>query len=119
MKHLRPILTAAVALLAIGLVLGLTVLSASPDLHERIHGHDRKAPTNQQDSPAAPKVAGDDDGCAVVLFGQGVVLALALLATARRPSPLRAAGTALFDRLAPEESHYLHLPTQAPPAVLG
>src|SRR4051812_522783 len=50
---------------SIALVLLLTVLAASPELHERIHGqvdHD------------------DDDGCAVVLFASGVTLAVGVVA---------------------------------------
>jgi hypothetical protein len=75
-------LTAYVAVL---LVIALSVFTASPELHARLHaGHALKASTSEtggshpadhnQQGPAA-----DDDGCAIVLFGQGLLLAIVAL----------------------------------------
>jgi hypothetical protein len=67
---------------AVVIVLALTVLAASPDLHERLHelapqempGHGHAGHAHAPGSP----LIDDDDDCAVVLFSQGVILALAL-----------------------------------------
>ena len=62
----RPsLLTRTTALLGILMVLALTVLAASPDLHERLHAHDA-APG----AAAHHDAAADDDG--VQLGGAGV-----------------------------------------------
>jgi hypothetical protein len=114
----RPTLLArSTASLAIGLVLALTVLAASPELHERLHGHEAAAAAVHHDGiPAAGVQADDsDDGCVVTLFAQGVVLALAILALAFTGQTLRIADFADFDRLIPESPRYLHLPPQGPP----
>jgi hypothetical protein len=105
------------AALAIALVLALTVLAASPELHERLHGHhaDAAGVAHQDGVPASGPKADHDDGCVVTLFAQGVVLALALVALAFTGQTLRSASLALFDRVIPEAPRYLHLPTQAPP----
>lgn len=48
-----------------GLVLGLSLLTASPALHAHVHAGDHA-------------VAHDDSGCAVTLFGHGVTPPIAL-----------------------------------------
>lgn len=106
----RPsLLTRTTALLGILMVLALTVLAASPDLHERLHAHD--------DAPgaAAHHDAADDDGCVVTLFAQGIIAALLFLSLAFTGQRVRGAGFAVFDRVFPATPSYLFLPTQAPP----
>jgi hypothetical protein len=105
------------AALAIVLVLALTVLASSPELHERLHGHHPGAASaaHQDGIPADGAKADNDDGCIVTLFAQGVVLALALVALAFTGQRLHAESFELFERVVPEAPRYLHLPTQAPP----
>jgi hypothetical protein len=111
----RPTLLArSTASLAIVLVLTLTVLAASPELHERLHGHDAPAAAAHHDGSSA-KADDSDDGCVVTLFAQGVVLALSILALAFTGQTLRLADFADFDRVVPESPRYLHLPPQGPP----
>jgi hypothetical protein len=116
------LLRSAVASLAILLVLALTILAASPELHERLHGH--KINLLNVASQAGSHSGGrqeddDDDGCVVTLFAQGMVLALAFLTLAFTGQILRLPDFALGDRVAPESPRYLRLPTQAPPLALG
>jgi hypothetical protein len=111
----RPTLFArSTAALAIGLVLALTVLAASPDLHERLHGHEA-APAAVHHDGAGVQANDSDDGCVVTLFAQGVVLALSILALAFTGQRLRHCDFADVDRVIPESPRYLRLPTQAPP----
>jgi hypothetical protein len=114
----RPTLLArSTASLAIGLVLTLTVLAASPDLHERLHGHDAAPAVVHHDGIPGSSVQADDsdDGCVVTLFAQGIVLALSILALAFTGQTLLLADFADFDRVIPESPRYLHLPPQGPP----
>jgi hypothetical protein len=116
----RPSLPARLtAALSVALVLVLMVLSSSPELHERLHGHHPGAAAAEHHGgiPAHGTAADNDDGCIVTLFAQGVVLALALVALAFTGQKLRAERFAVFDRVIPEAPRYLHLPTQAPPLV--
>jgi hypothetical protein len=118
-SHSRPSLAARMtASLAIVLVLALTVLSASPDLHERLHGHQAATSAAHHDGIPGGSAADDGDaGCIVTLFAQGVVLALGIVALAFTGQKLRTPALAVFDRVIPEAPHFLHLPTQAPPLV--
>jgi hypothetical protein len=114
----RPsLLTRFTASLAVLLVLALTVLSASPELHERLHGH-HAAAASQHDGAPAP-AADNDDGCVVTLFAQGLVLALGIIALAFAGRALVRSHFGPFDRIAPEAPRYLHLPKQAPPVGLS
>lgn len=89
----------------------LVVLTASPDLHERIHGHALPVSAGHASKAAA---ADDDEGCVVTLFAQGLVLALGLTA-------LEAFARLLSEDAAPEAvlawaaPRYLRLPAQGPP----
>jgi hypothetical protein len=111
------LLARSTASLAIVLVLALTVLASSPDLHERLHGHQAPAGAAHHDGGTASSAKPDesDDGCIVTLFAQGVVLALSILALAFTGQTLRLGDFSLCDRVIPEAPPYLHLPTQAPP----
>jgi hypothetical protein len=113
-KRSPPLLTRVTALFAILLVLTLAVLAASPDLHERLHGHMKGSSSHA----AAPAQEDDDGGCVVTLFAQGVILALSFFSLVFTGQTLRRAHFAVFDRIAPSSPAYLFLPTQAPPAAL-
>jgi hypothetical protein len=115
--HNRPsLLERMTASLAIALVLCLTVLAASPDLHERLHGHHSEA-ASAEHHDGLPAKADTDDGCVVTLFSHGIALALGLLALAFTGKILRLCDFADFDRAVPESPRYLLLPTQAPPSA--
>jgi hypothetical protein len=111
-KRDRPsLLTRTTALLGILMILALTVLGASPELHERLHSHEA-APG----AAAHHDAAADDDGCVVTLFAQGIIAALLLLSLAFTGQRVRSETFAVFDRVFPAAPPYLFLPTQAPPA---
>ncbi len=115
--HARPsALARFAASLGIGLVLALAVFAASPELHGWLHGHEPGVAHHQDNQRGVPD---DDDGCAVTLFAQGLVVPLALLALAFTGQTLRFLDFALGDRIVPESPRYLRLPTQAPPLALA
>jgi hypothetical protein len=107
-------LTRAVAALGAVLVLVLSILAASPDLHERLHGMGG-APTPANHPSPTGQTSDQEDGCIVTLFAQGIVVPLAFffLALCAWTQPVRA--FAAPDRIVPEAPRYLRLPTQAPP----
>ena len=112
----------AVAALAAVLLMALTILAASPELHERLHGHAlaATAAAHQGSGHSANGAAADDeDGCIVTLFSQGVVLPVALLALVVASLAPHARNFPLFERIAPESPRYLQLPAQGPPSLLG
>jgi len=112
--------TRIVASLAAALVLVLAILAASPELHESLHGLAPVAAGTAHHG-GTPSGAGrpidDEDGCAVTLFAQGLVLALAILAPAFAGRAQRLPGFALRAWIGPAAPRYLRLPSQAPPAV--
>lgn len=111
-----------VASLAIALVLVLTLLAASPELHERLHGSvPGLAGTAQHGHghPGEGQPADDEDGCVVTLFAQGLVLPLALLVLVVAGRALRLPESDPGDRVAPAAPRYLRLPAQAPPVGLS
>jgi hypothetical protein len=115
-KHPTPLMR-AVAMLAACLLMALSVLAASPELHERLHGH---PVATAQAHPIAGHSGGqaaadDDDGCIVTLFAQGALLPVALFALATASLILHARNPGCFDRIAPESPRYLRLPAQGPP----
>jgi hypothetical protein len=112
--HRPTLLARSTAALAIGLVLALTVLASSPELHERLHGHEA-APAAAHHEGASAQADDSDDGCIVTLFAQGIVLALGILALAFTGQRLRLPDFADFDRVTPESPRFLHLPPQGPP----
>ena len=110
-------LSRATAALGAALVLCLTVVASSPDLHERLHGAAAPVAAGHGGSlPGRPAAPDGDDGCVVTLFAQGVVLCLALVALAFTGQSVRLPDFAVADRVLPEAPGYLHLPPQAPPA---
>jgi hypothetical protein len=108
-------LARAVSALGVILVLILSVLAASPDLHERVHGLDPAHASSSSHAVPSGQVADQEDGCIVTLFSQGVVLPLALflLVLCARTRFQRAFGAP--ERVVPDAPRYLRLPTQAPP----
>jgi hypothetical protein len=116
------VLSCAVASLAVALVLALTILSASPDLHARLHGNGpgaAGAAHHDLGRTDGGQAADDEDGCVVTLFAQGVVLALALLVLALAGRTLRLTAFGPGERVIPAAPRYLRLPTQAPPVGLS
>jgi len=111
----RPTLLARVtALAAILMVLALSVLASSPELHAKVHAHEAAAaPTGH----AGGADQDEDGGCVVTLFAQGILALLAFLCLASAGQRVRAAGFAPRRRVLPEGPAYLFLPTQAPPAA--
>lgn len=84
------------------LVLFLTVLAASPDLHARLHGD-----------------AGghDDSGCVVALFGQGVSLAAGADALVVVPVEWQIAAPLPTEEILLAATRYLRQPERGPPAL--
>lgn len=106
-----------VAALASCLLVALTVLAASPELHERLHGHPVAA---AQALPAGGHHGGqasadDEDGCIVTLFAQGALLPVALFVLATTSLILHARNPGYVERIALESPRYLRLPAQGPP----
>jgi hypothetical protein len=122
-KGHRPLsfLTQATASFAAILVLVLTVLAASPELHERLHGHGPDSASEAHHSGARPArgLPDDDDGCVVTLFAQGIVLPLAILALAFAGRVLRLIDARADERFSAVAPRFLLLPSQAPPLGLG
>lgn len=94
----------AFAWLLAGLVLALSLLTAAPALHERLHSHDHA-------------VAHDDSGCAVTLFGQGVTAPLAL-PQLEAPADRWIVATPPAHKIwLPVSAHDLHPPGRGPPCI--
>jgi hypothetical protein len=121
-SHRHPsLLTQATASFAVILVLVLSVLAASPELHERLHGHGPESAGAAHHSGTRPAqgLPDDDDGCVVTLFAQGIVLPLAILALAFAGRVLRLIEASVDDRFSAVAPRFLLLPSQAPPLGLG
>ncbi len=84
----------------IALVLLLSVLSVSPELHHLFHGdHDD----------------GHEDGCAVVLFAHGVSTTVDTAILASTPAEWRELGRTPAAEILLTSSRYLHPPERGPP----
>jgi hypothetical protein len=118
-RNRHSALSRATAALAVVLVLALSIFAASPELHERLHGHEPGALGSAHRDAGPSRDAQDDDGCVVTLFAQGLVLALAVVALAFTGLTLRFEDSLLLDRIVPDAPRYLHLPPQAPPLGLS
>jgi hypothetical protein len=100
--HLSPgPLHRCFAMVCAALVLGLGVLSASPQLHEQLHH----------------RASGDnaDQGCAVDLFAGGVPLALGCTAAVAQPLEWSEPTPRCVEEIRPDAPRYLHLPGRGPP----
>ena len=104
------------AVLGVALVLLLSVLAASPELHAWVHGPQEAA---QHTGPDHAPVGDADHECAVTLFASGVSLLLAffLVLLAR----VLNRNQALFssDWLIVTRPHYWLVPSHAPPVGLN
>ena len=95
------------ALGATALVLLLTVLAVSPQLHTGLHGHHHDCPAENT----------QDEGCVVTLFAAGVTAAPApLVVVAPPPTHLRAEFSPHSEIFFSPPS-YLHQPERGPPRV--
>jgi hypothetical protein len=96
------------------LVLLLTVLSVSPQLHADLHacGHDHghshhhEVPVSDSDS---------DHGCVVTLFGHGITAGSAPVSLAAPPIAFAAPNFSRPAELVFSSPRYLHLPGRGPP----
>lgn len=95
---LRRLMAAGGALL----VLALTVLAANPRLHEKLHADD-----------PAPHT----DGCAVVLFANGVALTVALTPALPAVAEWRVTPAAVVTEIFLAAPRYLRQPERGPPAL--
>lgn len=86
---------------SIALVLLLTALTASPELHRLFHGHDE---------------VGTDDGCAVVQFAHGVSVAPDTALVAATPAVWQVLGRSEIAEILLTSPRYLHQPERGPPA---
>ena len=111
--HQPSLLARVTAVLAVGLVLTLTVLSASPRLHAWLHGHEDASEHADHESEAP--VGDAEHSCAVTLFAHGVetllVFCLLLLARPLARSYFLPAG----DDVAAAYPRYWLVPSHAPP----
>jgi len=119
--RVSPLAKASASLAAV-LVLALTVLAASPELHRLLHGNEA-GPANAAGhgiGQAGHRQATDDgdDGCVVTLFAQGIVIPLAALALAFAGRILRLIDFGRYDRVFAVAPKFLLLPSQAPPTGL-
>ena len=95
------------ALGAAALVLLLTVLAVSPQLHTAFHGHsDDSAAANAQ-----------DEGCVVTLFAAGVTTAPAPLVVVAPPTTHLRAEFSPHSEIFVTPPRYLHQPERGPPLV--
>jgi hypothetical protein len=118
-SHSSPLLRLLHRTLAVGaaaLVLLLTVLAVSPQLHADLHAADpshahHHGPDHSHSHDPAPS----DEGCVVTLFGAGVTAApapLVVLAPTVRPTLAAFAPRAEIFVSSPR---YLHQPERGPP----
>ena len=84
----------------IALVLALGVFAASPGLHEQLHHHDQSS---------------GDDGCAVVLFSNGVSVPLAMPTVPPAPVEWSSQPLAHTTELWSDSPRYLLKPGRGPP----
>lgn len=115
----------ALAWLLAGLVFTLSLLSASPDLHAKLHAHDHdEIGEHSHDSASGHRHADhvhsqaedNDDGCAIVLFGNGVTTPLALPQIVAPAAAWSVTLAPAPDELLLSAPRYLSQPGRGPPA---
>ncbi len=119
MPRFRPLavpLHRALAVLCAGLVLALSLVAVSPELHEWLHSAEQEHTCHHHHQKAKPSVEHEHD-CAVVLFASGVDLPVAPVALI--PPSVLADGIspvteAEFYLVSPR---YLRHPERGPPAI--
>lgn len=94
------------------LVLLLTGLSVSPQLHAELHdcGHDH-------DHPAPASIPDSEASCVVTLFGQGITAGLAPLALPAPSSHFQSTIVTARREIFFCPPRYLHQPERGPPLV--
>jgi hypothetical protein len=115
--RLREGLRRVVALGCGALVLSLGLLAVLPEAHAWLHATAETSPCCARSHGSDPlHSAGDDAGCVVELFSQGIEAGAALAALPLVPA-FRAAGDAVLpDAPAVCPPRYLHQPERGPPA---
>jgi hypothetical protein len=104
------------AVFGVALVLLLSVLAASPELHAWVHGHEGAA---QHTSPVDAPVGDADHACAVTLFASGVSLLLAFFLVLLARVLIRSHALRSSDWLIVTRPHYWLVPSHAPPVGLN
>ena len=104
------------AVFGVALVLLLTVLAASPELHAWVHGHGEA--TQHAGRDKAP-VGDADHACAVTLFASGVSLLLAFFLVFLARVLDRNQTLFSSDWLIVTRPHYWLVPSHAPPVGLN
>jgi hypothetical protein len=105
------------------LVLALSLLSASPELHAWLHGADHGHAAAHAESASgrhhgAVQVSGvDDDGCVVVLFARGITGGLCLVLTGLFIGRVIAFFRSCVERLGIRAPRYWLPPMCGPPAA--
>jgi hypothetical protein len=117
----------AIASIAAGLVLLLSLSAVSPELHAWLHEHEEEHtaqtsahPCEHASNSGVPVSDSDDrevHQCAVTIFSQGVLSHAVALVMQPCEGILRAVNFRAFEQLALAQPRFLHLPPQAPPAV--
>lgn len=79
LRHLADPLRRALAVLCAGLVMALSLVAVSPELHEWLHSAEQEHTCHHHHKQAKPSSEHEHD-CAVVLFASGVDLPVAPVA---------------------------------------
>jgi hypothetical protein len=98
---LFPLVRSWVAVCGVFVVLGLVVLTASPELHQELHGH----------------VGAHDEGCPVALFAGGVATPVALCVTDPVALPVPLVCPFVAEEIFLSSPRYLRRPERGPPAL--
>jgi hypothetical protein len=99
--------------LGVALVLMLSVLAASPELHAWVHGH--QVVPAEHAGAGQPPVGDADHECAVTLFALGVTACLFFCLSLLRRSPDRVGRRPDHGRQPAARLRYWHVPAHAPP----
>jgi len=109
-------LTAGAVAVVIG-VLGL--LAVSPEAHAWLHGHDSGdtcGHSHHAHDSTVPAPLGEDEGCVVWLFAQGIDSGVAAMVLDVRPAASVAESPAAPEELRLSPPRYLRRPERGPPA---
>ena len=112
-------LTAGAVAVVIG-VLGL--LAVSPEAHAWLHGHDPVDTcrhSHHAHESTLPAPLGEDEGCVVWLFAQGIDSGVAALVLDVRPAACAVDTPAAPEELRLSPPRYLRRPERGPPAGMA
>ena len=104
------------AVLSVAMVLLLTVLAASPELHAWVHGPEEMV---QHNGSGHEPVGDADHECAVTLFASGISLLLAFFLVLLARVLIRNQALLSGDWLIVSRPHYWLVPSHAPPVGLN